>query len=248
MNLLHTAADRLLLSRYNPGTAETEPPRDIHDIDRILGNEQLLAATLKSVQGGASGQFNPVEVRRIKGMGRIFDYRPFTQPNGGTIKPLVFVQHIPVIRQMVGRLDLDVLWRVLVAQGLMIQRGTDGEGNVAKYTPLNRLCFQARGANAISCGVEHMHLTTAEDWGELQLNAAAYCAWEAREKVGIPLGRGRLGDGNGLVVVRRRGQTTHEAVSRHAQFFDRSDPGELYEAQMDSVRERAEFYDRHRHF
>ena len=230
MQMFQSAADRLTLPRRNPGNADTEPARDIHDIDAILTDPQRLDQVALTGRAG----FQPVKRRDIRGMGAIYDYRAFTVPNGGAIRPLVFVQHIPVIRQMDGRVDLDVLWRVLVGQGLMVQRGTDGEGNVAKYTQLDRLCFHARGANAISCGVEHMHLTTAESWSERQLNAAAYCAWEAREKAGVPL--------------ERRGQTTHEAVSRHAGFNDRSDPGEFYEARMGDVRERALFYDQHRRF
>lgn len=241
---LHAVADRLTLPRSNPGTLRTEPARDIHAVDRILADGKLLEWTLDSVRGGASGAFNPLKTRDIKGMGAVWDYRAFTQPNGGRINPLVFVQHIPVIRQMAGRADLDALWRVLISQRLMVQRATDGEGNVAKYTGLRALCFHARGANAISAGVEHMHLTTADSWTDRQLNAAAYCAWEAHDKCGIPLTRARLGDGAGLVKVRRRGQTTHEAVSRHAQFFDRSDPGELYEDAMGEVRDRALFFGR----
>ena len=244
--MFQSAADRLSLPRRNPGTVKTEPARDIHDIDHILGDEDALSALLTATPQSFAA--TPVDRRKIQGMGVVYDYRAFTQPNGGKIRPLVFVQHIPVVRQMAGRLDFDVLLRVLQAQGLMVQRATDWEGNVAKYTPLDRLCWQARGANAISAGVEHMHLTTAESWTERQLNAAAYCAWEMREKTGVPLERGRLGDGNGLVSVRRRGQTTHEAVSRHAGFNDRSDPGVLYEARMADVRERALFYDQHRRF
>ena len=41
----------------------------------------------------------------------------------------------------------------------MVQFSTDASGNVAMFTKANRLCFQARGANSVSCGIEHMHAT-----------------------------------------------------------------------------------------
>jgi hypothetical protein len=248
MSMTHAAADLLRIPRKGNPTEQTEPDYDIHVVDEILSDPRLLDAALDAVKGGASGMFNPKKVQTIKGMGTVWDYRGFTQPNGGPIEPLVFVQHIPVIRQMDGRADLDVLWRVLVGQGLMVHFGTDGEGNVALYCRADRLCFHARGANSVSCGVEHMHLTTAESWSDRQLNAAAYLSNRVYKNEGVSRRHGNLDRGPGFVKVRRRGHVTHEAVSAKAGFHDRSDPGLKYEALMEEIKDRAVHFGRHGKF
>jgi hypothetical protein len=166
-------------------------------------------------------------LKEIRGMGKVYDWRAssWTPVNGGKIKPLVMVQHIPVVPNMVGIADFVRLRDVLVAQGLMVQGATDREGNVALFTPYDSLCFQARGANQQSCGIEHMHLTVGEAWTKHQLRAAAWHVQLANRKHGMPLGRANLAAGPGVVRVLRRGQTTHEAVSDFAGFHDRIDPG-----------------------
>jgi hypothetical protein len=174
------------------------------------------------------------EIKRIPGMsktgsgGKLYDYRGtgLLPPSGGRINPLVGVEHIPVIRQMAGVEDFIVLANVLRAQGLSLQVATDGEGNVCLYNSLNVLCWQARGANAVSYGVEHMHLTVGEEWTERQFRAAALVMVRAHFNVGIPLRGGRLLPGPGLVRVQARGHVSHKAVSQAAGFNDRSDPGD----------------------
>jgi hypothetical protein len=245
MTVLDAAADLLRVPRRSRLDPEYER-YDIHAADGILADPDKLTAALEAVKGGASGQFRPKKVRTIKHMGTVWDYRAFTQPNGPKIKPLVLVEHIPVIRQMDGRADLDVLWRVLVSQGLMVHNGTDGE--VARYVSNDRLCFHARGANGVSCGTEHMHLTTLEAWGTRQLNAAAYLSHLAYANQGLSRRDGQLGRGNGMVAVRRRGHVTHKSVSENAGFFDRSDPGPRYEALMDEIKDRAVFFGRNHRF
>lgn len=254
MSVVQAVADRLEIPR-KPGLDLANEQQDLgcgERLERILSDERELSKVLKSVQGGVSGQLEPERLRKIGGMGTVFDYRQITlkggHVNGGKITPLVFVEHIPVIRQMSGRADLDVLWRVLVAQGLMVHNGDDAEGNVALYAPLDRLCFHARGVNSFSCGTEHMHLTTLEDWTEKQLNAAAYLSHRAHQHHDLPRRHGRLGDGQGFATVLKRGHVTHEAVSNHAQFFDRSDPGDKYEALMTDIMERALSFAKHHRF
>jgi hypothetical protein len=248
MSTMHAAADLLRIPRKGQPTERTEPAVDIHAADRILADSRQLDGLLESMRGGASGQFTPRKLKTIRNMGVVWDYRHFTQPNGGPIEPLVFVQHIPVIRQMDGRADLDVLWRVLVSQGLMVHNGTDGEGNVALYCRMDRLCWHARGGNTVSCGTEHMHLTTAEKWESRQLNAAAYLSHRAYTNQGLSRRPGQLGTGRGYVTVRRRGHVTHEDVSRKAGYNDRSDPGARYEALMEEIKDRAVFYGRNHRF
>lgn len=247
MAIRDSVADLLTIPRGRDPDPALEQ-RDIHEIDELLADKSYIDAVLSSRMVGDAIPRQPKRVRTIKHMGTIWDYRSFTRPNGGTIRPLARVEHIPVIRQMDGRADLDVLWQVLVNQGLMVHNGTDGEGNVAIYANRDRLCFHARGGNSVTCGTEHMHLTTAENWSNRQLNASAWISagdWEHRE---IPHRRGLLGSGRGFVTVRRRGHVTHESVSANAGFHDRSDPGDKYEALMDEIRERAIFFRRHNRF
>jgi hypothetical protein len=104
----------------------------------------------------------------------------------------------------------------------------DREGNVALFTPFDRLCYQARGANAVSCGCENMHASTSEGWSEHQFRAAAWVVNQAKDKHGIPASNGELGAGNGAVRVLERGQVSHQRVSSAAGYNDRTDPGPGY--------------------
>ena len=177
----------------------------------------------------------------------VFDYRGFTQPNGGRITLRDCVHHIPVISQQAGRGDLDALRRVLVAQGLMVQFGTDGEGNVAVYTPANRLCFQARGGNSITCGIEHMHFAVGDAWTKKQFRAAAWIVQFLEREHGIPMRAAKVeAAGSGRVTISQTGHTTHEEISRKAGFNDRSDPGKGFDREQ--VFAAAKFFKQHGHF
>lgn len=157
---------------------------------------------------------------------KVWDYRGETSPNGGTIALRACVHHIPVIRNQAGRGDLDTLRRVLVNQGLMVQFGSDAEGNVALYTRANRLCYHARGANSATCGIEHMHYLTSESWSKKQMCAAAWIAQYLEREHGIPLQMADVDRGpSGVAVIARKGHTSHQQISRMAGFNDRSDPG-----------------------
>ncbi len=177
----------------------------------------------------------------------VWDYRNETQPNGGIIGLRACVHHIPVIRQMPGRADLDVLRRVLIQQGLMVQFGTDAEGNVALYTRANRLCFHARGGNSVTCGIEHMHATVGEPWSKKQMRAAAWIAQYLERTFAIPLQMADVEPGPGAtVVIARKGHTSHQQIGRVAGFNDRSDPGRGFDyAEMFAA---AKFFKRHGHF
>lgn len=196
-----------------------------------------------------------IKLKEIPGMGAVYDWRQssWARANGGRIKPLVFVQHIPVVPNVQGIGDFVTLRNVLVAQGLMVQASTDREGNVALFTRFDELCFQARGANQFSCGAEHMHMTTGEAWSRKQLRAAAWLVQLAKRKHGIPATLGRLDPGAGLVKVRKLGQTTHMEVSAKAGFHDRTDPdghpnGSRDGYDFDYVRHCVVFFDQHGHF
>jgi hypothetical protein len=190
---------------------------------------------------------NGTVLKEIRGMGKVYDWRtsPWTPANGGKIKPLILVQHIPVVRNVAGIGDFITLRNVLVAQGLMVQCATDSEGNVALYTPFDQLCYQARGANQLSTGCEHMHAATSEPWTKRQLRAAAWLVQLARRKHGIPIEGATLGSGDGVVRVAKRGQTTHESVSKMAGYNDRSDPGPGYDWAY--VRHCVRFFEQHGH-
>jgi hypothetical protein len=178
---------------------------------------------------------------------RVFDYRHSTSPNGGRIALQACVHHIPVISQQRGRGDLDVLRRVLQNQGLMVQFGTDEEGNVAVYTAPNRLCFHARGGNAQTCGIEHMHFATSEGWLKKQFRAAAWIAQLLERQHGIPLRMAQVERaGSGRVQITRTGHTSHEEISRKAGFNDRSDPGRGFD--YEQVFSAARFFKEHGHF
>lgn len=186
-------------------------------------------------------------LKEIPGMGKVYDWRSstWTPANGGRINPLVFVQHIPVVPNTTGIADFVTLRNVLVAQGLMVQSATDREGNVALFTPFDVLCYQAKGANQFSCGCEHMHVSTGELWSRMQLRAAGWLVQLAERKHGIPLGMANLNDGDGVVRVARRGQTSHKNVSARAGYNDRTDPGGGYD--WDYVKHCAVFFKEHGH-
>lgn len=187
----------------------------------------------------------------IKGMGKVYDWRGsgWTRPNGGEIGRLMgFVDHIPVIHNAPGIADFIRLRDVLVAQGLMVHGSTDRAGNVALFVELDKLCYQARGANAQSCGFEHMHYSTGEAWSERQIRAVAYSHWRAREYQGVPNRRAKLSSGNGIAYFRSRGYTTHESVSAYAGYHDRSDPGDGLERDYDKVEHLVRYFDKHRNF
>jgi hypothetical protein len=187
-------------------------------------------------------------LKELRGAGKVFDYRGtgLLPANGGIIRPLIMVEHIPVVPNVKGTADFHTLANVLRAQRLSLQAATDREGNVALYNNLNRLCFQARGANQVSCGVEHMHMTIREEWTKKQLRASAWLWQYAEREFGIPLRVARLSSGPGRVGVLRRGHTSHRRVSIAAGFNDRSDPGPGYD--WEYVRKAALFFKRHGHF
>lgn len=177
----------------------------------------------------------------------VFDYRSETPANGGIINLRACVHHIPVIRQAEGRADLDTLRRVLQAQGLMVQHGTDAEGNVAMFTRANRLCYHARGGNSVTCGIEHMHYTVGEPWSKKQMRAAAWIAQYLEREFGIPLQMANVEPGPGYTVtIARKGHTSHQQISRVAGFNDRSDPGKGFDyGEMFAA---ARFFKKHGHF
>jgi N-acetylmuramoyl-L-alanine amidase len=182
----------------------------------------------------------------------IWDYRGETSPNGGRIELRACVHHIPVISNVTGRGDLDKLRQVLLdrrppAGGLMVQFGTDAEGNVALFTRADRLCFQAKGANQVSCGIEHMHFAIGEDWSKKQLRAAAWIAQYLEREFDIPL---QMADvepaGSGVVKIARKGHTSHEQISHLAGFNDRTDPGSGFD--YDYMFHAAKFFKANGHF
>jgi N-acetylmuramoyl-L-alanine amidase len=177
----------------------------------------------------------------------IWDYRGETDPNGGRIELRACVHHIPVIRNQDGRGDLDILRNVLLNQGLMVQFGSDAEGNVAMYTRANRLCFHARGANQSTCGIEHMHMTTGEDWTRKQVRAAAWIAQYLEREFDIPLQMADVEPGGpGMAKIVRKGHTSHEQISKMAGHNDRSDPGEGFD--YEQMFRAARFFKQHGHF
>lgn len=187
-------------------------------------------------------------LKSIRGMGTIYDWRgsSWSAPNGGVIVPRLGVQHIPVIRNVDGIADLVTLNNVLTDQGLRVQHGTDKEGNVALYCDGDRLCFQAKGANQVSWGTEHMHFDVNEPWSKKQLRAAAWIVQLEKRHVSTGRGRASLASGDGVVRVRRGGQTTHERVAFCAGFKNRSDPGHGYD--FEQVDHNIVFFEKHGHF
>jgi hypothetical protein len=205
------------------------------------------AAAIKAPEGATIIGDGKV-LKDVRGMGRIYDWRasPWTPASGGRINPIVFVQHIPVVPNMAGIADFVRLRDVLVAQGLMVQNATDRDGNIALYTPMNILCYQARGANQMSCGTEHMHMAIGETWTKRQMRASAWLVNQAKDKYGIPAGMADLEPGGGIVRVARRGQTSHRMVSDMAGYHDRTDPGGGYD--WEYVYHCVLFYRQHGHF
>jgi len=177
----------------------------------------------------------------------IFDYRGETSPNGGAIGLKACVHHIPVVPNGPGHTDFDTLRRVLLAQGLMVQMSTDRDGNVALFTRADRLCYQARGANSIACGIEHMHMTVGEDWSKKQMRAAAWIAQYLEREFNMPLQMADLEPGgHGVARVVRKGHTSHQQVSRMAGYNDRSDPGPGFDYEY--MFHAAKWFRRHGHF
>lgn len=201
--------------------------RDLHDFEESSHDlERLFHAR------GPLSASKPRIIKTLKGAGKIYDYRRsgLLAPNGGRIRLLIAVEHIPVVPNRVGTGDFIQLASVLKAQGLSLQAATDAEGNVALYTPLDRLCYQARGANQVSFGVEHMHMSTGEPWTKKQLRASAWIWQYAYREFGIPMRVGRIVDGPGNTVrVIEKGHTSHMRVSAAAGWNDRSDPGRGYD-------------------
>jgi hypothetical protein len=194
--------------------------RDLHEADENF--DEALAVKRPAPR------VTPRSERTIPGMGgKVFDYRGtgLCPPNGGRIRPLMMVHHIPVVRNVAGLADFVTLGQILRDQGLSIQAATDAEGNVALYTRFDELCFGHRGANQLACGVEHMHFTVDEPWTEEQMRAAAWCASRVMSSFGIPPRDAKVLPGSGVVGVQRRGHTAHKVVSHLAGFRDRSDPG-----------------------
>jgi hypothetical protein len=189
-------------------------------------------------------------VTKLRGGVTIRDYRGtgLCPPNGGKIKPLIYVEHIPVIHNVAGIQDGITLGNVLKAQGLAVMSGTDSEGNIFLYTDMDDLCYHARGSNTISCGTEHMHYLVTEPWTEAQYRAAAVLAWRAHNHHGIPLQGARLGLTHppNTTPVLRRGFTSHMVQARAAGWSDRSDPGSLFH--FGHLYKLAHYFGTHRHF
>ena len=177
----------------------------------------------------------------------VFDYRHVTSPNGGKIALSACVHHIPVITNVPGRADLDTLRQVLLNQGLMVQFGTDAEGNVAMYTRADRLCFHARGANSVTCGIEHMHFAVGEKWMKKQLRAAAWIVQRLDNIFGLPMRLATVEPGGaGIARITQTGHTTHQRISTAAGFNDRVDPGAGFD--FEYVFHAAQFFKDHGHF
>jgi hypothetical protein len=205
---------------------EFEPEFEV-DVDPKLEERDLHEADEELEDDVPGPKISPRSTRTIPGMGgKVFDFRGtgLCPPNGGRIRPLIMVHHIPVVPNAAGTADFVRLGDILRRKGLGIHASTDAEGNVALYTRFDELCFGHRGANQIGCGIEHMHFRVEEPWTEKQMRAAAWCAARVWLNFGIPPRGAVLGAGN-PVVTQRRGHTTHKRVSDLAGFHDRSDPG-----------------------
>ena len=223
----HPEFDEALDPEFEPVfEVEVDPElesRDIHEADEDIESEPL-----EEPAAAASGRISPRSERTIPGMGgKVFDYRGtgLCNPNGGRMRPLVMVHHIPVVSNVSGTADFVTLGDILRGKGLAIQASTDAEGNVALFTRFDEFCFGHRGANQLGCGVEHMHRTVDEAWTEKQMRAAAWCAAQVWISHAIPPRGAVLLEGRPVVKVQRRGHTSHKTVSDLAGFNDRSDPG-----------------------
>jgi hypothetical protein len=221
----HPELDEALDPEFEPiFEVEIDPEletRDIHEAD-----EELEAG--EPGEGTPRAHIIPRSERTIPGMGgKVFDFRGtgLCPPNGGRIRPLLMVHHIPVVSNVTGTADFIRLGDILRGKGLAIQASTDAEGNVALFTRFDEFCFGHRGANQIGCGIEHMHMTVGEPWTEKQMRAAAWCTAQVWISHGVPPRGGVMTPGNRIVGVTRRGHTSHRTVSDLAGFHDRTDPG-----------------------
>jgi hypothetical protein len=189
----------------------------------------------------------PRVIKALRGAGKIYDWRGtgLLPPNGGLIRPLIGIEHIPVVPNRQGTADFIQLANVLKAQGLSLQTATDKEGNIALYNGLNRLCYQARGSNQISYGTEHMHMTVGEVWSKKQLRAAAWIWQYAEREFGIPVQTAVLGHGIPTPVL-KRGHISHKNQAIAAGYRDRVDPGSGFDVPY--VAHCVAFFKRHGHF
>lgn len=225
--------------------------RDIHDADQALadalGNAEA-ETPLVGLRAGTPAPYRGEIIKEIPGMGKVYDWRasPWTPSNGGKIRPLAFVHHIPVIPNMPGIADFVRLRDVLVAQGLMVQSATDGDGNVALFTPFDSLCYHAKGGNVVTTGCEHMHYLTSQEWSKKQLRASAWLIQLAERKHRIPTTAAQIAAGRGAIRVVKPGQTSHREVSAKAGYNDRSDPGIGYDTEY--VRHCVRYFLQHEHF
>lgn len=236
-------------------TTGTEQLHIGHDAWKQLHPTEQAALMARNVfpavdLGAGALRVQPRNVIDVKGMGgKFYDFRGtgLLPPSGGLIRVQVGVEHIPVIHQAAGLDDFFTLASVLRQRGLSLQAATDGTGNAVQYNRLDALCWQAKGANSISYGVEHMHFAIDEAWSRRQFRAAAYMMWRAQEYQGIPLIGGKLVQlAPGVVGATRKGHVSHKYVSATAGFFDRVDPGPLFRWQH--CYELAAFFDEHRRF
>ena len=215
--------------------------RDLHDGDKDAPDEN---DTLPKGPGPKKLKTLRIQEGRASD---VWDFRAITSANGGRINLRACVHHIPVIRDQAGKGDLELLRQVLKDQGLMVQFGTDREGNVAIYTPADRLCFHARGGNSVTCGIEHMHFGVGDPWTDKQFRAAAWIVQLLNHKHGLPFRMAEVEpDGSGRVRITRTGHTSHQEISRKAGFNDRSDPGSGFD--YDKVFKAAKFFQEHGHF
>lgn len=262
--LLNRAVDLTPGAAHNIGGHLVIPgaeDRGLEEFESLLASPDAVGEALENFERKvrddadiAMARFGqPKLVKTIRWKGKtqvkVWDYRHFTSSNLGPITPYLYVDHIPVIHQAAGLEDINTLWRVLVGQGLMVHRADDAGGNVAMFTGLNVGNYQAKGANSISVGNEHMHYGINDPWSRKQMMAAAFASWQAYEYANITTRYGSIGSGNGYVTVRKRGHVTHKRVSAAAGYFDRSDPGPTWENGVDTeVAELARFYNTHHHF
>jgi hypothetical protein len=215
--------------------------RDLHEADEA----EDVQVDIERLQAS----FRPKVLREVPGMGRIYDFRNtgLLPPNGGRIHLQCWIEHIPVYPNKAGYDDFIGLAGVLRAQGLSLQTATDEVGNVALYNRYDVLCYQARGANQISGGTEHMHMSTGEKWNLRQLRASAWILNQVYNKHGLPVRMADLDAGPGNTVqVARTGHTSHQNEAAKAGYNDRSDPGKGYD--WDYVRHCFLFYRQHLHF
>ena len=173
----------------------------------------------------------PHVIREVPGMGKVFDFRGtgLLHGTGVKIRPQIGVMHIPVYPNKPDYQDFLGLAGVLRDRGLNLQTATDRDGNVALFTRMDEMCWQAKGANQVSWGCEHMHMTVSESWTRRQLRAAAWLTYRSWRDYGIPPQMADLEPGRGVVRVKRRGITSHKNVADKAGFHDRIDPGPKFD-------------------